>query len=840
MTQPAQGAPAPGALRAAPAPPPGPGLSVAEAAALTAAGRANVDSSRRRSDGDVVRANALTFFNVVLASLILALVAVGEFRDGFFVGAVVAANVALATVQELAATRRLRDLRALTAPRASVVRDGLERSIAAVEVVEGDLLHLNPGDQVVADGAVIAGSAQLDEALLSGESEPVQRDPGAELQSGSLCVAGDCYYLAERVGDAAYMVQLTAQARELVARATPLMVRFRRLLRVLLILTAVLAAALFIQFNVQDRGFGESLKAATATVTTVVPVGLLLAMTVVTAVGALRVSRSGAIVQSLNAVEALNYVDVVGLDKTGTLTTNRLTLDAVRWTPGAERYAPWLGALAVATADESQTAAALAAALRDTTNGAVAVDSVPFSSARRWSAVTLEAGGERIVLVLGAPETILRAATATGAANEVAAELRGAYEQATARGLRGLALARAPGLPRTDAPLRDLEPLALIALGDELRGEVAEAFAMMASLEIEPKIISGDHPQTVSSLLVQLGIETKGGAISGPELDELSGEAFDEAVAAHSVFGRIAPAQKERIVEALKGRGHFVAMVGDGVNDVRALREADVAVAMASGTATTRSVAGIVLLEDSFAALIRGTREATFVLGNTARLSKLFVTKSVYAFLLILATNMLGLDFPFLPRQGSISSFLTLGIPAVFISIGVPPRLPDLDFTGSVLRFALPAGFALAISTIGLQFLVEGLFDRPIEEARTLVSMTIVIAGVAYVMEVLGLEGVRWQNPTRPLLSLALAALLIGILVFTIRTEWLRDFFEFTEVSALGWSVVVIAVAVALAGQFVFTRYWHEILDFVIANPRAEDLPRGRGAGTQDPLEHRH
>ena len=837
MTQPAHSAPAPGEREAVPDPPPGSGLSAAEAAALAAAGRANVDSSRRRSDADVVRSNALTFLNVVLGSMILALVAVGEFRDGLFVGAVVAANVALATAQELAATRRLRELRALTAPRTSVVRDGLERSIAAVEVVEGDLVHLHPGEQVVADGPVIAGSAQLDEALLSGESEPVQRDPGAELQSGSLCVAGDCYYLAERVGDAAYMVRLTTEARELVARATPLMVRFRRLLRVLLILTAVLAAALFIQFNVQDRGFGESLKAATATVTTVVPVGLLLAMTVVTAVGALRVSRSGAIVQSLGAVEALNYVDVVGLDKTGTLTTNRLRLDALRWTPGAERYAPWLGAFAVATADQSQTGAALAVALRDSTNGADAVDSVPFSSARRWSAATLEAGGKHVVLVLGAPETILRAATG---ANGASAELRGAYEQATARGLRGLALARAPGLPRADAPLRDLEPLALIALGDELRDEVAEAFAMMASLEIEPKIISGDHPQTVASLLVQLGIKTKGDAISGPELDELSEEAFGEAVEAHSVFGRIAPAQKERIVAALKRRGHFVAMVGDGVNDVRALREADVAVAMASGTATTRGVAGIVLLDDSFAALIRGTREATFVLGNTARLSKLFVTKSVYAFLLILATNMLGLDFPFLPRQGSVSSFLTLGVPAVFISIGVPPRLPDLDFTRSVLRFALPAGFALAVSAISLQFLVEGLLDRPIEEARTLVSMTIVIAGVAYVMEVLGLEGARWQNPIRPLLSLGLAALLIGVLVFTMRTDWLRDFFEFTEVTALGWTIVLASVAVALAGQFVFSRYWHQILDFVIAHPSADELPRGRGAETRDPLEHRH
>ena len=259
--------------------------------------------------------------------------------------------------------------------------------------------------------------------------------------------------------------------------------------------------------------------------------------------------------------------------------------------------------------------------------------------------------------MLGAPDTILRAANADDGA------LRAANEAATGRGLRGLLLARAAALPSTDAPLADLEPLALIALGDELRAEVRGAFETMEQLEIEPKIISGDDPQTVAALLAQLGIELRGGAISGPQLARLEGEEFVDAVESHSIFGRIDPNQKAEIVEAIKARGHFVAMVGDGANDVRALRAADVAVAMASGTSTARGVAGIVLLDDSFAALIQGTREATFVLGNIGRLSKLFVTKSVYAFLLILATNMLGLDFPFLPRQGSVLSLLTLGIP---------------------------------------------------------------------------------------------------------------------------------------------------------------------------------
>jgi len=818
-------------IEAAPGPPaatrpPASGLSEVEVRRRVDAGLANVDTSKQRTDRDVVRANTLTFFNVVLGALIIALLAVGEFSDGLFVGGVVFANVAVATLQELQATRRLRELRALTAPRATVVRDGVERSIPADTVVEGDLVHLGPGDQVVADGPIAFFSAEIDESLLTGESDPVRRDAGADLRSGSFCVAGDCYYLAETVGIEAYAVRLTAESRELVRRATPLTYRFNRLLRLLLITTGALAAVLFIQFNIEDRGFAESLKATTATVTTVVPTGLLLGMTVVTAVGALRVSRSGAIVQDIYGVEALNYVDVIGLDKTGTLTTNRLTLEQISWRPSLapdRRSEGWLAAFAVASEGESKTASTLTEALRDRSNGAEAVAQVPFSSARRWSAATLRLGAEEQTLVLGAPETLFDAA-----GDHDLTALRDAYREATQRGLRGVVLARAAELPDPDQPLKAVEPLALVTLGDELRREVRDAFELMATLGITPKIISGDNPETVVALIRQLGITLAGGAVSGDSLPPIDTEAFADAVEAHSVFGRIGPRHKAAIVDALQARGHFVAMVGDGANDVRALRSADVAVAMESGTATARGVAGIVLLEDSFAALIRGTREATFVLGNAARLSKLFIAKSVYAYLLIFVTNLLGLDFPFLPRQGGVMSLLTLGIPAVFVSISVPPPNAGRDFTNRVLRFALPAGFALAISAIILQFAVEGILDRPIEEARTLVSLTIVMTGLAFVVEVVGFDDAHWRRPVRPVLTLGLAGALLGLLVLFVEVGWLREFFVFKKVSALDWIVAATATVVALVGQYILSHYWREILAVLTAQPRPNEQPRGR------------
>ena len=804
-------------------PPPAPagGLTSAEAQARAEAGLANVDLTRQRTDGDVIRANALTFFNVVLGVLILALFAVAEFRDGLFVGVVVIANVAVSTLQEIKATRTLRQLKALTAPQATVVRDGSERGVLAEEVVQGDLIHLKQGDQVIADGPIVSRTAEIDESLLTGESDSVQRSPGDELRSGSFCTAGDCYYRADQVGSNAYAVRLAASARQVVRRETPLQLRFKRILRIMLSATGVLAALLMVSYMVDEKGIAEAIKATTATVTTVVPTGLLLGMTVAFAVGAVRVSRSGAIVQDINAVEALNYTDVICLDKTGTITANKLTLQGIDWAGGMEGYRPWLAAFVAASAGESKTSGALAEALGKESNGAVAKGNVPFNSERRWSALKLELNGESRVFVLGAPETVLPLADSD-------AGLRAVYDAAAATGLRGVLFAEAPGLPDFGVAMTGLRPLALVTLGDVLRPEVRTAFAMMEQLGIEPKLISGDNPATVAALIAQLGISLKGGAVAGDEIEALEGSAFSDAVAEHSVFGRITPALKARIVTELRDQGHFVAMVGDGANDVQALRAADVAVAMASGTATARAVAGIVLLNDSFEALIRGAKEATAVLGNAARLSKLFIAKSLYAYLLIVATNMLRLDFPFLPRHGSLTALITLGIPAVFISISIPPPDAGRDFTRNVLRWALPASLALAVAAIGVHLLTAGLLDRNIEEARTLVSLTMGITGLFFMVEVLGFEGASWRSLTRPVLTTLLGALLVASFLATIYSPALRRFFDFTEVHTGDWVIVISAVTAALVGQWLLSRYWERFLNVLIAKPGEKDKLRGR------------
>ena len=829
-----EAAPAPSRRSAPLEPPELVGLTEKEVEQRIAIGRVNRDTSKQRSDLDVIVSNVFTYFNLVLFGLIgiLLVLAVTEqktdhLQDAAFVGIVVLANVLVGTFQELRATRNLRRLVALTAPTATVVRAGFEKEVFATDVVEDDLLVLRSGDQVVADGPIVWDEAELDESILTGETSSVRRGPGAELESGAFCVGGSCYYRATRVGDESRAVRETRDARELKRTETPLQLRFKRILDGLIVGTAILGLLILISFLITGREFDEAVKATIATATSVVPEGLMLGFTVAFAVGALRVSRMGAIVQDNTAVEALNYLDTICLDKTGTITANRLQVDDVRWAPGGRALAGWLGAFALSTSANNKTAEALSAAFAPQSNGAVLMDDEPFNSERRWSAARLRLDGEERVFVLGAPERLLR--TSSSDDEEARAELLAEYELAAQRGLRGVVFAEAAAMPDAETDtLPQLRVVALVTVADELRAEIADAFRMMDELGIEPKIISGDNPATVAALVQQLGIRLAGGLITGAQLERLSADEFADAVEENSVFGRIAPQQKEQIVAALQANGHYVAMVGDGANDVRALRQADVGVAMESGANTAKGVAAIVLRDDSFEALVKGSGIAQSVLGNASQLSKLFVTKSFYAFLIIFISNMMGLEFPFLPRHGSLTALFTLGVPAVFITLTKPPRAAGHDFLSSTMRFAIPASLALAVSAVAVHLLTEGILGRPVEDARTLVSTTIGIVGLAYMVEVIGYQGATRENLMRPALVTFFGIALLGVFILTLYTPPLRNFFDFSPLSAAEWAIIAVAVAFAMTGKWALSTYAAQIMRRLTGQKYEELASRGR------------
>ncbi|SMO78985.1 cation-transporting ATPase E [Geodermatophilus aquaeductus] len=694
-------------------PPPAPrtadagGLTAAEARARHRRGEGNVAvSAGSRSYGVILRTNVFSFFNVILFTIGAALLALGRYSDAFTSVGLGLVNAAISAVQEIRAKRKLDRLQLLARGTVTVVRDGADTEVPPEEVVRGDVLRLAPGAQVVVDGPVLDGRVEVDESLLTGESEALPKAPGDDLLSGSFVVGGRGTQLARDVGAASYAGRLTAEARRVTTDRTPLQRRIDFVVRLVMLLVLLMSVTILAQAALEGFTLVRTVQ-TTAVLSGLVPYGLFFLVAVAYTVGAAKSAGRGALVQQVNAVESVINVDAVCTDKTGTLTTGRLSLAEVR--PAGDLPAGvverLLGSMARSTAAGNLTTAALAQALPG--EAVPVAEEVPFSSALRWSALRTPDA----VLVLGAPDTL---------APRLAGPPLGApVRELTARGLRVLVLARAD----RDAPLRDgagrarlpaLEPLAVVALADELRPDVVETLARLTADGIAVKVVSGDDPATVAALARQAGLEP-GDPVAGPALEGLPEPELDALVDRTTVFGRIAPEQKERLVDALRRQGRYVAMVGDGVNDARALKRAHVGVAMASGSAVTRDVADIVLTGDSLGALLPAAHEGRRIITGISTSMQVFLARVGTQGLVILAVTMLGLGFPYSPAQVGLT-LLTVGVPTLFLTAWARPQAPDPHLLTTLWRFVVPAMLVTAAAGVAVYTrlytgLLEGLSD---------------------------------------------------------------------------------------------------------------------------------
>jgi cation-transporting ATPase E len=545
---------------------------------------------------------------------------------------------------------------------------------------------------VVGDGRV-----DVDESLLTGESDLVTKHPGDPVLSGSFCVNGSVLYEAQKVGLESYANQITAGARAFRRVLTPLQTEVNLVIRVLILVVAYFEIMLVAASYFNDTPIVESVKMSVV-IAGLVPNGLFLATAVAYSLGAVRIARRGALVQQANAVESLSNVDVLCLDKTGTLTSNALRMEeTLPLCVPVDELAHALGDYAANTQIGNLTIAAIAQACPGQKRNVK--EEVPFSSEQKWSALAFDDPARRGVYVLGAPE-MLRLALKAGS------ELSPVMDEWTALGLRVLLLAcRCDLPPLQDAHERpqlppDLEPLGLISFSDQLRPEARDTLKSFAKAGIALKIISGDNPQTVMAVAQQAGLPAGARMIAGTELAHKQPAEFAQAAEDTTIFGRITPQQKQDLVKALKSRGHYVAMIGDGVNDVLSLKQANLGIAMQSGSQATRSVADIVLLNDSFASLPQAFREGQRILNGMQDILKIFLTRVVYVALLILSTGLLG-GFPFEPKQSSLLALLTVGIPTVALATWAKPgRPPRRDLVRSLMYFVLPA--AISISLIAL------------------------------------------------------------------------------------------------------------------------------------------
>lgn len=678
------------------------GLSTDQVAAQRRAGLVNTPvAGGSRTYATILRTNVFSFYNSILFAIGVILLALGRYNDALVSVGLGLVNAVVGAAQEIRAKRKLDNLQLLDLADVSVVRDGTEQRVPAADVVAGDVLVVRAGDQIVADGPVLTGRGEADESLLTGESDPVPKIPGDLLRSGSHSVAGELRQRAEAVGADSHAGRLTRDARRASTDVTPLQRRIDFVVRLTMVLVVLMSGAILAQAALEGFSLLRVVQ-ITAVLSGLVPYGLFFLIAVAYTRGAARIAGRGALVQQVNAVEAVTHVDVVCTDKTGTLTTGRLRLAGTERLAGVDA-GPLLARFAASVTDPNLTSAALADELPG--EPWELRDEVPFTSTLRWSGQVTADG----TWVLGAPDAL--------APHLTTPVPQDAVDGRTGRGLRVLLFARATapdaGLRRDGRPaLPALEPLALVALSDELRPGVAATIAEFTATGVRVVVLSGDDPGTVAALAVQAGLDT-GDPVAGPDLDGLDDDALDRIVARTSVFGRVAPEQKERIVAALRRRGDHVAMLGDGVNDARALKRAHVGVAMRSGSSVTRDVADIVLVDDSFASLLPARAEGRRIIDGIAVSMYVFLTRVAAQGLVIGAVTMLGLGFPYSPTQVGLT-LLTVGVPTFFLTMWARPAEPDPDLLANLGRFVVPAavvtaGIGTAIYTLLYQQLLQGL-----------------------------------------------------------------------------------------------------------------------------------
>jgi cation-transporting P-type ATPase E len=735
------------------------GLTAAEVADRVAGGLTNATTTRTsRTVGQIVRANVFTVFNALLVTLFVLVLLTGRWQNALF-GGVVVANAAIGIGQELRAKRTLDRLAVLNAPRARAVRDGALHELPVADVVLDDLLELRTGDQVPADGVVAdAGGLAVDESLLTGESEPVVKDPGEAVWSGSFVVAGAGRAQATAVGDSSYAARLATEARRFTTVHSELVAGTDRLLRWIAAgLVLVGPAVLWSQFRSEDNdGWQDAVTGTVAALVGMVPEGLVLLTTLAFLLATVTLARRSTLVQELPAVEGLARVDVVCLDKTGTLTHGDVRFD--RLEPlGSVPEPEAAGALGLlAAADPANaTAAALAAAFPDP--GRASPAAVPFSSARKWSAVV---DGDR-TWVLGAPEMVLP--VPAGAARQAA---RDRADRLAAEGRRVLLLARAGTPPATsgeDAVLPpDLHPAALVLLAERLREDAADVLRFFTEQGVALKVISGDNPRTVGVLAATVGVPGVSGAADAVDARTLpeDPDALGEVLEGRSVFGRVTPHQKRAMVTALQRRGHVVAMTGDGVNDALALKDADIGVAMGNGSPATRAVAQLVLLDGRFAHLPAAVAEGRRVIANIERAANLFLVKNIYSLVLALITVVAVSAYPLAPVQLTLVSTLTIGVPGFFLALAPNRRRYVPGFLRRVLLFSVPVGLVVGATAYGAY--AAGRWVEPsagVDGARTSATVAVLVVAL-WVLVVLARPLRAWQA--------ALVAAMAGVAVLAV------------------------------------------------------------------------
>lgn len=770
------------------------GLSDADVAQRVAAGQTNdVPTRAARSVSEIVRANVFTRINAILGTLFLIVLATGSLINGLF-GLLIIANSAIGIIQELRAKQTLDRLAIVGQAKPLVRRQSGTQERSPAEVVLDDVIELGAGDQIVVDGLVLeAANLEVDESLLTGEADAIDKNQGDTVMSGSFVVAGSGSYRATKVGREAYAAQLADEASKFTLVKSELRSGINTILRfITYLLWPAGALIIYTQlFTVTGVGWKESVLRTVGALVPMVPEGLVLMTSLAFAVGVVRLGRRQCLVQELPAIEGLARVDVVCADKTGTLTENGMRVSDLS-TFTSDDAAAVLAQMAADDVRPNASMAAIAEAYK-LPPGWTQTANTPFKSATKWSGVSY---GEHGNWVLGAPDVLL-------AAGSPEAEQA---EQIGAQGLRVLLLGSSDrSVDAPDAP-GEVTPAALVTLEQRVRPDAGETLEYFAQQHVSVKVISGDNAVSVGAVAGSLGLH--GETLDARHLPD-DPEQLAETVSEYTTFGRVRPDQKRAMVHALQSRGHTVAMTGDGVNDVLALKDADIGVAMGSGSSATRAVAQIVLLDNKFATLPYVVGEGRRVIGNIERVSNLFLTKTVYSVLLAVLVGLAGLSarflgtepvlYPFQPIHVTIAAWFTIGIPAFVLSLAPNNERAHHGFVRRVMTAALPSGLVVGAATFTSYLLAyHGKFATTVEQnqASTAALITLLVSAV-WVLAVVARPYQWWR------VALVAASALAYVVIFSI--PWAQQQFMLDPSNL---ALTSAAVGIGLVGAGVIEVLW--------------------------------
>lgn len=755
------------------------GLTSAEVAERVARGESNNYQPRvGRTYWQIVRENIFNVFNLILFPLLGVIVSFGEYAVAFFAGFSVVTNALLGTIQEIIAKRRLDRLAALAEQRVLVYRDGALTRVPMRQLVKDDVIPIAPGDRLVVDGRVLEADAlEMDESHLTGESDSVLKEVGDEVHSGSFCLAGTGLMVATRVGRESTINRLATAAKIYKNPLTPTQRRILAIVEISIIIMLICGPMLWFANTITGVTLLEKVKNLVVFITSIVPYGLVLIVIISLSIGAITISRHRTLVRRVNAVESMANVTVLCFDKTGTLTQNKLAVTEVRPING-EPLSAVRAKLRAYTANLGHlngTAAAVAQHVADLSAPPVTkVREIPFTSARKWSALVLSNGASSETLVLGAPERVLHPDQPGGeeSALQAAALSR--------EGLRVLAFIRAAAPPTAEGQINIAQatPLALIVLSDQMRPNIEETLAAFQAQNVRLKVISGDNLETVKAIASQAGLDVTE-AYSGNQLEAMSASEFETAARRGTVFARVEPDTKRRLVAALRRSGEHVAMVGDGVNDVPALKEADLAVVMNDGAQITKEIGDIVLLDNAMTTLPRAFKEGTEITQTIFGTVKMFLVKAFYNVLLFIFAGFMALPFPITPIQINWITFGTVNVAATLVAFKVLRPARMYQFRRDVLEYVL-AGAVLASSALALLCAVTYVASGGNTAAmRTAVSLFVTLFGILVLWNVFGVDllcpRTIWENRVTFLVG-------FGLLIMTLLGFYIApDLLEFVQ-----------------------------------------------------------